>query len=102
MTDDRISGTAKNIGGKVQEAYGTATGDREQQVRGKMKQAEGTAQDLYGQAKDAAADTMDNVQRIAHNADDLLRNYIEKQPYTVAVVALAAGWLLGRMSGRRY
>jgi uncharacterized protein YjbJ (UPF0337 family) len=100
MTDDRISGTAKNIAGNVQEAYGSVTGDREQQVRGKAKQAEGTMQDLYGQAKDAAADTMENVQRVAHDADDLLRNYIEKRPYTVAVVALAAGWLLGRVGGR--
>jgi hypothetical protein len=34
------------------------------------------------------------------DAEDYIRQVIEKRPYTVALVALCAGWLLGRM-GRR-
>ena len=56
MTDDRMAGTAKNLGGKLQEGYGSATGDFAQEAKGKMRQVEGAAQDLYGQAKDALSD----------------------------------------------
>ena len=54
MDENRLSGTAKNRGGKVEEVFGRATGDAKTQVRGQMHQAEGSVQDLYGQAKDAA------------------------------------------------
>src|SRR5690242_16867833 len=91
MTDDRIAGTAKNFGGKVQEAYGAATGDRSQQVKGKFNQAEGAVQDMYGQAKDMANDAVDMAGRAAKQADDYVRNIIEERPYTVAFAALAIG-----------
>ena len=41
MDQDRLSGTAKNLGGKIEEDLGRATGDTRTQVRGQMKQAEG-------------------------------------------------------------
>ena len=53
MPDDRIAGTAKNLGGKVQESFGSMTGNRSQEAKGKLNQAEGALQDMYGQAKDA-------------------------------------------------
>ena len=46
MDENRLSGTAKNLGGKVEEALGRATGDPKTQVRGQMQQAEGSVQDL--------------------------------------------------------
>jgi len=102
MTDDRIAGTAKNFGGKAQEAYGNAAGDFGSQVKGKLRQAEGTAQDLYGQAKDAAADAADVVRQTASDADDYVRKIIEERPYTVAIAALALGFVLGRMGRSEY
>jgi uncharacterized protein YjbJ (UPF0337 family) len=57
MDEDRLYGTARNLGGKVEEGIGQATGDVKSQIRGKLDQAAGTAQDLYGQAADAARDT---------------------------------------------
>jgi uncharacterized protein YjbJ (UPF0337 family) len=102
MTDDRIAGTAKNLGGKAQEAYGSMTGDRSQQAKGTVKQAEGAMQEMYGQAKEVAGDAVDMATRAAHDADDYVRRVIETRPYTVAFVALAAGFLLGRMGGRDY
>jgi uncharacterized protein YjbJ (UPF0337 family) len=89
MNEDRISGTAKNLGGKVEEGVGRATGDARTQIQGKLDQAAGTAQDLYGQAADAAIDT-------AATFDKWLRTTIETQPYTAALVALGIGWILGR------
>jgi len=56
MDENRIAGTARNIGGKVEEGVGRLTGDTKTQIHGIADQAVGTAQDLYGQARDTAAD----------------------------------------------
>ena len=56
MDENRIAGTARNMGGKVEEGVGRAIGDTKTQFRGIADQAAGTAQDLYGQARDTAAD----------------------------------------------
>jgi uncharacterized protein YjbJ (UPF0337 family) len=90
MDENRISGTARNVVGKAEEAVGGLTGDLKTQLDGKLDQAAGTAEDLYGQAADAARDT-------AVTFDKWLRSRIETQPYTAAIVALGVGWLLGRM-----
>ena len=90
MDENRIEGTLRNAGGKVQEGLGRVTGDSKTQTEGLANQAVGAAQDLYGQAKDAAADSMTSL-------DSWLRNTIETQPYTTAIVALSVGWLLGRL-----
>jgi uncharacterized protein YjbJ (UPF0337 family) len=90
MDEDRLHGTARNLGGKVEEGIGRTTGDVKTQLQGKLDQAAGAAQDLYGQAADAARDT-------AVSFDKWLRTTIETQPYTTAIVALGIGWLLGRM-----
>ena len=80
MDEDRISGTARNVGGKIEEGVGRLTGDARPQIQGKLDQAAGAAQDLYGQTADAARDT-------AATFDKWLRRTIETQPYTVAIVA---------------
>lgn len=85
MDEDRIAGTARKLGGKVQEDVGRFTGDTQTQLKGIANRAAGTAQDLYGQAADTAA-----------TFDKWLRKTIETQPYTTAIVALGIGWLLGR------
>jgi uncharacterized protein YjbJ (UPF0337 family) len=97
MTDDRIAGTAKNAAGRLQEGYGRATDDPSHEVRGKMRQAEGAAQDTYGQAKEALADATRKAQDTAADARDVVRDMIEERPYTVAIAALAVGFILGRM-----
>jgi uncharacterized protein YjbJ (UPF0337 family) len=50
---DRIEGSAKNMGGKVKEAFGKLTGDSKAQAEGKADQAEGKAQNTLGGIKDA-------------------------------------------------
>ena len=59
MNEDRLTGNAKNFGGQVEEGFGRATGDVKTQLQGKAKQAEGALQDVYGQAKEAAATAAD-------------------------------------------
>jgi uncharacterized protein YjbJ (UPF0337 family) len=90
MDENRISGTAKNIGGKIEEGAGAVIGNAKAQLQGKLDQATGTAQDLYGQAADTAREG-------AGNFDKWLRTSIETQPYAAAAVALGIGWLLGRL-----
>jgi uncharacterized protein YjbJ (UPF0337 family) len=89
MNEDRIAGTARNIGGKVEEGVGHATDDIKEQVQGKLDQAAGTAQDLYGQTAEVAMAT-------AVTFEKWLRQTIETKPYAAAAVALGIGWLIGR------
>lgn len=101
MNEDRISGSARNIGGKVQENFGRAVGDAKSQAEGIANQAMGTAQDMYGQARESASRLADDAaaasRRTASSFESAMRNTIETQPYTAVVVALGLGWLLGRM-----
>ena len=97
MDENRITGTARNLGGKVEEGVGRVTGDAKTQVRGMADQVAGAAQDLYGQARDTAADAAVAARDSAASLEKWLRRTIETQPYTAAIVAMGLGWLLGRM-----
>ena len=70
MDEDRIAGTARKLGGKIQEDVGRFAGDTQAQIIEIANQAAGSAQDLYGQAADAARDT-------AATFDKWLRNTID-------------------------
>jgi uncharacterized protein YjbJ (UPF0337 family) len=97
MNEDRIVGTARNLGGKAQEGLGRVTGDAKSQVEGLLSQAEGAAQDLYGQAADKAAEAAGVLRQGASDAEDYIRHAVESRPYTAVVAALCLGWLVGRL-----
>jgi uncharacterized protein YjbJ (UPF0337 family) len=97
MDENRVSGTAKNIGGKLEEGFGRVTGDTKTQAAGVAKQVSGAAQDMYGQAREVVFDAAGTARDTASSFEKLLRNTIETQPYTTAFVALGIGWLLDRM-----
>jgi len=52
MNEDQIKGKAKDIGGKIQEKVGEATGNRQTQRDGQSKQVEGKVQEKAGDVKD--------------------------------------------------
>jgi uncharacterized protein YjbJ (UPF0337 family) len=56
MNEDRVAGTTKSLGGKVEEGFGRVTGGEKTQIEGLMNQAAGAVQDLYGQSKDIGSD----------------------------------------------
>ena len=56
MNKDQIKGTAKDLGGKVQEAVGKATNSPSTQARGLANQAEGKVQKNVGDVKEAVKD----------------------------------------------
>jgi uncharacterized protein YjbJ (UPF0337 family) len=102
MNEDRITGAAKNIGGKVEEGLGRAADDVKSQLQGKAKQVEGQIEEVYGQAKETATNATEAVRAGASEAEDFLRTTIEQRPYTTAVVALGIGYLIGRLAHRDY
>jgi uncharacterized protein YjbJ (UPF0337 family) len=83
MDADRFEGTARNIGGKVQEAAGSLMGDAATQLRGKVNEAAGSAQDAYGQ-------TVDHV-----------KAFTSEQPIGALFAAVTLGVVLGLILGRR-
>ena len=53
MDKDRVEGKVKDIAGRVERQVGEWTGDKEAQVKGAAKQVEGKVQNAWGKAKDA-------------------------------------------------
>ena len=74
--DDRLAGTAREYGGRVQEAAGNLTGDAKTQAQGLYNQASGQAQQAAAQFSDV----------------------VKAQPVVASLVALAIGYVLGRLT----
>jgi uncharacterized protein YjbJ (UPF0337 family) len=53
MDKDRMKGSASNMGGKIKEGAGKATGDQKLQAEGKGDQAKGKIRNAAGGIKDA-------------------------------------------------
>ncbi len=68
MDKDRIVGSAKDVAGKVEGAVGDIAGDPKTQASGRAREAAGTVQNLYGQAKDAARDATEAATSYAKDA----------------------------------
>lgn len=100
MDENCIAGSAKNMGGRVQESIGRVTGDAETKTEGVGNQVRGAAQDVYGTVREGTADVADATTKAARDTassfEKALRNTIENQPYTAVAIALALGWLFGR------
>lgn len=78
-----------------------AFGDAKKQASDVAGDVSDAAQDLYGHARDSAADVADSAsaaaRKTAGSFERALRNTVETQPYTAVAIALALGWLFGRM-----
>jgi len=46
---EQTEGTVQKIAGRVQDAFGAATGDAETQAKGKAREAVGSVQESYGE-----------------------------------------------------
>ncbi|TXM68843.1 CsbD family protein [Methylobacterium sp. WL69] len=73
---DRITGAAKELGGKVQGAVGDLTGSKRDSVEGRAREAQGTAENLYGQAKDTVRDAADHVADTARDLGGRVRDTV--------------------------
>jgi len=71
-----ISGTARDMAGRVQETAGNTMGDAKTRAEGVYNQAYGQAEQYAGQASDMIRD----------------------QPLTAALIALGIGFVIGRLT----
>jgi len=53
MNKDRVEGKVKDVAGRIERQAGEWTGDPETQAKGAAKQVEGKVQNAWGKAKDA-------------------------------------------------
>jgi len=89
MDDDRMKGAARKIAGKTEEAVGAFTDDPAARANGKLDEIEGTIQGVFGKLKDAGPDFT------------ALRRVLNDRPIAVALLAVAAGFGIGRLMRRR-
>lgn len=112
MDKDRIAGAAKDAAGKVEGAFGRATGDATAEASGRAREAAGTVQNLYGQAKDAARDIGDSASAYAKDAIDAgtgvyrdgsraVASTVREQPLGSLLIAGAVGFALALMLNRQ-
>ena len=73
---DGVEGTAREFGGRTQEAVGNLTGDAKTQAQGLYNQAAGQAQQAAAQFSDV----------------------IKAQPIVAVLVAAAVGYVFGRLT----
>jgi len=58
VDEDRVEGSAKNIGGKIKEGVGKAVGDEKLKREGQVDQVKGRAQNAIGGIKDEAREKL--------------------------------------------
>jgi uncharacterized protein YjbJ (UPF0337 family) len=68
MDTNRIAGSAKDFPGKLEGAVGDTAGDAKTEAAGRVREATGTAQNLYSQAKDTAREATDTAVNYAKDA----------------------------------
>jgi uncharacterized protein YjbJ (UPF0337 family) len=56
MNDDRVEGSAKQVGGKIKEATGKALGDEKLKREGQTDRIKGKIQNTIGSVKDELQD----------------------------------------------
>ncbi|WP_062111757.1 CsbD family protein [Aureimonas sp. AU40] len=106
MDKNRIEGAAKNWGGKLQGSFGEAVGSDRNAAEGRLRQAEGTAQNLYGEGRDAlreatheaskyAASLYENAGSYAQEGQKVMRRKVHDNPLSALLVAGLVGLFLG-------
>lgn len=122
MTENQVEGAARNVGGKVESAVGSVTGDTKSKVEGKVDQVAGKAQRAYGDAKDAVQDAAEDAgstlsgvtKKVTEQASQLggqayeqgtaaakyVGDYVRNEPVAVMLGVAALGMLVGYMIGR--
>lgn len=73
---NRITGAAKELGGKVQGTLGDITGSKQDSVEGRAREAAGKAENLYGQAKDTMRDAAEQVADTARELGGKIRETV--------------------------
>ncbi len=93
MNSDSLSGTGRDLGGKIKETAGDVTGDRSLQGEGLADQLSGKAQKVVGAARDAIANPGPIV--------DQAKGFAKARPFATAALAGVVGLaLLNTLRGK--
>jgi uncharacterized protein YjbJ (UPF0337 family) len=99
---DRITGAARELGGKVQGGIGDFVGSDRDSLEGRMREAQGRGEALYGQAKDAVrhatgevADLAEDVYAQAGDSVRQGRNAVSRQVEEAPLASLLIAGLVG-------
>lgn len=114
MNEDEIKGGLRNVKGQVEKAVGDATTDTKWQADGVVDQVAGSAQKLYGRAKETVQDAVadapnalseanERVKDVASRGRALANDQLQDKPWVLVaaagVVGYALSWILhGRRS----
>ena len=107
MDRDRIVGTAKDFAGKAEGTVGNVAGDARAQAEGRFREASGTAQNLYGQAKDATRDAADAAMGYAKDGDTFrdgsqaIGRSVQENPLGSLLIAGGIGFALALLMARK-
>jgi uncharacterized protein YjbJ (UPF0337 family) len=82
VDENEFEGSARDLGGKVQDAIGGLTGDDELQAKGKVNQFTGKAQKTFGAAAEELRDTVND------------------QPLTALAIVAGVAFALGFLAKR--
>ena len=99
MDNDRVTGKAKETFGQAEAAVGDAIGDENTEAAGRVRQATGAAQNLYGQAKDAIGDLGD-LGDTAEQALNSLEREVRARPLIALLIAALVGFVLAQLTTR--
>ena len=101
MDNDRIAGAAKDFLGKAESAVGDIAGDAKTRAEGRMREASGKAQNLYGQAKDVARDAADAAVSYAKgDGAEAVARLVHQNPVGALLAAGAVGFALALLLSR--
>jgi len=89
MNEHHVTGALHEVGGRVQSAAGALAGDLADGLQGKAREARTRLEGAYGDAVDAV-----------NQAGQSLGRTVQANPMITVLVAVAAGYLLGRWAHR--
>ena len=108
---ESTSQSSKYVASVATNAAGKITGDAQTEASGRIREAAGTVQNLYGQAKDAARDATDAAAGLAkdayENSGDTLREgseavakRVQDNPLSALLIAGGIGFALAMLMTR--
>ena len=79
-------------------------GDHETELSGRVREATGTAQNMYGQAKDALGDkfgdSFSDASDSAERAMHALEKEVKERPLIALLIAALVGYILAQLTTR--
>ncbi|WP_420967106.1 hypothetical protein [Bradyrhizobium sp. B120] len=111
MENDQIVGSAKNFAGKLEGPVGDIAGNAETETARRVRETTSAAQNLYGQAKDAAREATDATVNYAkdafenrgdtfHHGSQAIAKRVQDNPLASMLIAGGIGFALALLLTR--